>query len=66
MPKAKYPTLEAIQEVIEEDSHLGWCINCGDWTHDTCEPDAHKYTCPVCECQSCYGAEELIIMDMFE
>ena len=66
MNKLKVPTFEEIEERIEEDDHEGWCTNCGDWTHDFCEPDARKYECPVCKQKTCYGAEELIIENLFE
>ena len=51
----KKPTFEDIEEHINDDDHSGWCTNCGDWTHDFCEPDASKY-----------GAEELLIENLFE
>lgn len=60
------PTIEQIEEVITSDSHEGWCTNCEDWTHDSCEPDAHNYECPVCEQNTCFGAEECLIMGMYE
>lgn len=59
------PTIEEIGSVIDSDSHEGYCTYCGDWTHDGCEPDAHHYTCPVCENRTCYGAEELIMQNLF-
>ena len=59
-----YPTLREIREASE--SHQGWCTNCEEWTHDCCEPDARKYTCPECKCNSCYGAEELVIMGLVD
>lgn len=62
--KLKLPTIEQVEEVINSDSMEGWCVVCGDWTHDCCEPDAHHYECPVCEQATCYGAEELIITGM--
>ena len=55
-----YPTLRAIEEASE--SYAGWCTNCEEWTHDSCEPDARKYTCPECDQPTCYGAEEMAIM----
>jgi Zn finger protein HypA/HybF involved in hydrogenase expression len=60
----QYPTIEEIQEVIVSGSYEGWCVNCGEWTHDSCEPDACKYECPACEQPTCYGAEELVIQGM--
>lgn len=59
-----FPTIEEIEEEINSDSYIGWCIHCGDWTHDSCEPDAHEYECPVCGLNTCYGAEELVVMGM--
>lgn len=61
----RYPSFTEAQAIAEDDmDYSGWCIKCGDWTHDCCEPDAHKYECPECECNSVYGAEELILLGM--
>ena len=59
--KPIYPTLEAVGVEMSDDSYLGWCINCGDWTHDSCEPDARNYICPECGLNTCFGAEELVV-----
>ena len=59
---ARYPTLDEIQE--QSESHGGYCLHCQDWTHDCCEPDARKYTCPECDLPQVYGAEELVIMGL--
>lgn len=61
MPKYKFPTFEEVERAIAEDDYQGWCIVCGDWTHDSCEPDAHRYECPECERSTVFGAEELVI-----
>ena len=66
MPKNNYPTIEEIEQKIREDNYEGFCTNCGDWTHDCCEPDACNYTCPECENDTCYGAEELIVQGMYK
>ena len=58
-PEPKYPTIEEIETHIETDE--GWCIYCGKWTHDCCEPDAREYECPECEQNTVYHAEELVI-----
>lgn len=58
------PTLREIKEASEENQ--GWCTNCEEWTHDSCEPDAHKYTCPECDCNSVYGAEELVLLGLVD
>jgi Zn finger protein HypA/HybF involved in hydrogenase expression len=63
MANKSFPSFEEVEQVISSGSYEGWCINCGDWTHDSCEPDARKYECPVCEKHTCYGAEELLIMN---
>lgn len=60
------PSFFEIEEHINEDDNAGWCTNCGDWTHDFCEPDAHHYECPECEGKTCYGAQELLIRGMFK
>jgi len=65
MAKHKLPSFDDVEEHIQSDDYAGWCTNCGDWTHDSCEPDAHNYECPECECNTCYGAEELLIQNLF-
>lgn len=60
------PTIEEIEEHVNDDDHAGWCTNCGEWTHDCCEPDAHHYECPVCEQKTCFGAEECIIQGLYK
>ena len=62
----QYPTMEEVQEVITSDSYEGWCVECGEWTHDSAEPDARKYKCPVCGKNTVYGAEELLIMGIIK
>lgn len=63
-PKRLLPQFEDLEAHIQDDDYSGWCTHCGDWTHDSCEPDAHEYECPVCENPTCYGAEELLITFM--
>ena len=67
-PALRYrlPTIEQVESEILSDSYLGWCTNCGDWTHDCCEPDAHKAICPDCKQRTCYGAEELVIQSLVQ
>jgi len=53
------------EEYIEAaESNLGFCTNCQEFTHDSCEPDAHKYTCPECEENTVYGAEEALLLNL--
>jgi hypothetical protein len=55
-----YPTIEWVAEVMEEDSSLGWCVECGEEAYGV-EPDAREYECRACGCHAVYGAEELLI-----
>lgn len=60
----KYPSISEIEEASEDN--LGWCTNCKEWTHYSCEPDARKYECPECERNTVYGAEEMAIMGLVD
>jgi len=59
------PTLSEVMSEAESDSFSGWCFNCGDWTHDNCEPDARNYECPECERKTVFAAEEILISQLF-
>lgn len=48
------------------EDHLGWCTVCKEFTHDTCEPDASEYECPVCFQRTVYGAENALIMGFID
>ena len=61
MAKRKLPTIDDVMEKAESDEYIGWCFHCGDWTHDSCEPDAHHYECPECENNTVFAAEEIIV-----
>ncbi len=44
------------------NDYAGYCSNCNDITEDSgIEPDAQKYTCPVCEKNTVYGVEQAFI-----
>ena len=59
MPEAEWAEMN--------ESYLGYCTKCGDWTRDTTEPDARGYDCPVCSGHNTvYGAEESLIMGLIE
>lgn len=62
----KGPLFSDVKRIISEGSHEGWCTYCEDWTHDCCEPDARRYTCPVCDQPTCFGAEETLIMGIVD
>jgi len=52
-------------EYREADSdYQGYCSHCKELTHDSCEPDAHKYECPVCERKTVYGIQEALLMGL--
>lgn len=42
----------------------GFCIFCGAASHD-CEPDMEKAKCESCGHNTRYGAEQLVIMNMY-
>lgn len=39
-------TIEEYREM--EDSFMGWCPHCKEFTRDTTEADAENYDCPEC------------------
>lgn len=60
------PTIS--QERYEEatESYEGWCTKCKDFTRMECEPDAEGYPCPNCNYNTVVGAENALIMGLFE
>jgi hypothetical protein len=58
------PTIEEFEEA--RDSNQGYCLNCKEWTHDCCEPDARGYECPECGKHQVFGAEELLMMGLVQ
>ena len=42
----------------------GFCLACGA-ENEGVEPDALKYTCTSCEAPKVYGAEELLLMNLY-
>lgn len=59
MPTQPQITIEEFEEA--RDSDQGYCLVCKDWTHDSAEPDARNYECPVCEKRQVFGAEECLL-----
>ena len=43
------------------DDTNGFCLNCGEEAYGI-EPDAHEYTCSLCNKNTVYGIQELGIM----
>jgi Zn finger protein HypA/HybF involved in hydrogenase expression len=62
----RFPGERALLAELSNDSYLGWCINCGDWTHDACEPDAHHYRCPECDERQVFAPYELLVRNMID
>lgn len=47
-----------------DDSNEGWCTECQDFTHDSCEPDARQHECPICEQPTVFGAAEALLQGL--
>lgn len=58
------PSFTEFQNVIEQDSNVGFCLACG-CDADGIEPDARKCHCEVCDADKVYGAEELLLMGLY-
>ena len=48
-----------------EDDMIGICRACGE-ERESCEPDARKYLCPVCQAPEVYGIEDLLAREEVE
>ena len=55
---------EAVRDSLYDTSNPGFCIACGDDVEGV-EPDAHQYKCECCDKNTVYGAEELLILEMY-
>jgi hypothetical protein len=58
------PSFQWLQSVIEGDSYEGFCLACGA-EHGCVEPDARRYHCTDCGAHKVYGAEELMLMNLY-
>lgn len=47
-----------------QESHLGWCKSCEEFTTSHCEPDATNYRCDLCNEMAVFGAEEALLEGM--
>jgi hypothetical protein len=64
-PKIKIAvTKQAYQDATE--NYMGWCPNCKDFTREGTEPDAEQYDCPECEENCVVGAEDALLMGLFD
>lgn len=57
-------TFERLERAILSSDELGFCINCGSET-DGVEPDAEQYRCSECSTNGVYGADQLILLELF-
>ena len=55
-------TIERIKEA--EDNYEGYCLNCKEFTHYCCEPDADEYECPECGQHTVYGSLNLLMLGL--
>ena len=49
-----------------EESFIGYCTNCDDFTGESCEPDAERYLCPECEERKVYGMMNAVLMGLID
>lgn len=57
--------IEAIEERDQCLSHPGFCLACGERAEGV-EPDARRYECEICGEEQVYGAEEIVLKNMFK
>lgn len=61
------PTISpsALQRHIDDND--GYCLRCNRFTRDGgTEPDAEGYPCPVCGQKKVVGAEQAVLLGVFE
>jgi hypothetical protein len=59
------PDLEDLQQAIADDAGEGFCLSCGEWTEGV-EPDARNYECESCGARRVFGAEELLLRNLYK
>jgi Zn finger protein HypA/HybF involved in hydrogenase expression len=48
------------------ENYEGWCTKCNSFTRDQTEPDAEGYDCPECEENTVVGADNALVMQLFD
>ena len=48
------------------NDYQGWCTTCQEFNGESCEPDAEHYECPVCGENTCYGAEQALVLGLID
>jgi len=55
------------EEYFQAESNLdGFCVDCAEFTSSNVEPDAEGYACPECDGLTVYGAEQCLILGLFD
>lgn len=57
------PAWSALEAALETGTE-GFCLACGQ-SQDGVEPDAKRYTCESCGKPNVYGAENLLVRNLF-
>ena len=60
----KNVTVDRIMEMAREDESEGFCIECGEEASNV-EPDARRYRCESCGKKAVYGAEQLMLEELY-
>ena len=60
----KSVTLDRILEMVSEDNSEGFCTECGEEACNV-EPDAHECRCESCGKKAVYGAEQLMLEQLY-
>lgn len=55
-------SMDDIVAAVERDENEGFCLNCGEHSGESVEPDAQNYMCSHCNISGVFGAPEILIM----
>ena len=59
MPRQITVSEDEFSEIVENGMG-GFCIDCAEF-YERVEPDAERYRCDICQVNSVYGAEMLLL-----
>ena len=65
-PIKKLTKITEAQYVEATELNMGWCTHCKEFIREGTEPDAEEYDCPECEKNTVMGAENALIVGLFE
>jgi hypothetical protein len=61
------PVIISVEDYEEAaDNYQGWCPDCQAFTRGETEPDAENYPCEECYGRNVCGAEQALLIGMFE